>query len=101
VRHPNGWGLNEVARQKFKQISDENGYSHLWDITAALSTEVQRITDAILQIPSTDRLGDAIRLAAILMKKHSEDEDCYYSLPLWEMAAPAGFTKPDLDEEEA
>jgi hypothetical protein len=41
-------------------------------------------------------MGDAIRLAAILMQH--VDDDCGYSDLLWEMAAPAGFTKPDADE---
>jgi hypothetical protein len=48
------------------------------------------------KIPPTDRMGDAIRLAAILMKY--PDDDCSYSDILWEMAAPAGFTKPQIDE---
>jgi hypothetical protein len=42
-------------------------------------------------------MGDAIRLAAILMQ-HVDDDCCGYSDLLWEMAAPAGFTKPDPDE---
>jgi hypothetical protein len=91
-----GSGLNATADQKFWRVSEENGYLRLADICEALFTEVIRLADAILEIPAADRMGDAIRLAAILMKY--PDDDCSYSDLLWEMAAPAGFTKPDLDE---
>ena len=64
-------------------------------------SELSDLAQAILDIPSTDSIGAGIRAAAAL----ALDDDCENAFSmedlLWELAARAGFTRPEEVDEAA
>ena len=65
-------------------------------------SDLSELAQAILDIPSTDSISDGIRAAAALAR----DSDCQNTFDmenlLWELAARAGFTRPEeVDEADA
>jgi hypothetical protein len=88
----------EAAMRLFRRAFRTTGYSRMMDIINTLDIQMKELGHAILEIPSTDRVGDAIHLAAILVM--NTDQDCTYKYRLWEITAHAGFAVPE-DEYEA
>jgi hypothetical protein len=90
---PQGWALDKEGHYRtWRERGTTNGYFELSKATNNLQEQIYQLTDAIREIPSTNRMEDAIRLAAILMRY--DDQDCCYQDELWEIAAPAGFALP-------
>jgi hypothetical protein len=92
---------NELLRT-FKERAAKNGYHQAYEEWNVACSDLSDLAQAILDIPSTDSIGDGIRAAAALAR----DVDCQNAFNmenmLWELAAHAGFTRPEeVDEAEA
>jgi hypothetical protein len=93
---PDGWGLKDKYWRIYKKRSAKNGHARARIEWNAASTELEEISRAILEIPSTDRIGDGIRAAAALALDDDTHENAFeMEGVLWEMAAHAGFSRPD------
>jgi hypothetical protein len=88
---PNVWASKEEHFSLYKKRQAETGADIAYDKWNDADKEARRIAEAILDIPSTDLIGDGIRAAAAL----TLDEDCegYGCEVLWEMAERAGFDR--------
>jgi hypothetical protein len=104
---PNGWGMDDKLNRTFKERGAKNGYYQAYDEWNEACSELSDLTQAILDIPSTDPIGDGIRAAAALAIDHDFENAYNMEDLLWELAARAGFTRPekvydaDAEEEDA
>jgi hypothetical protein len=95
---PRGFANDAALYRTWKERCAKNGHEQASTEWEAAGIEQDEVARAILEIPSLDRIGDGIRAAASL----ALNEDCEnaYTMAdvLWEMAARAGFTRPDDPE---
>ena len=96
---PNGWGMDDELLRTFKERGAKNGYHQAYEEWSGACSELSDLAQAILDIPSTDSIGDGIRAAAALA--HDNDCENAFSMKdlLWELAARAGFTRPEEDND--
>jgi hypothetical protein len=101
---PEGWGLNDELSRIFQERATENGYHQAYDEWSDACSELFDVARAILEIPSTDAVGDGIRAAAALAFDHDCENASNMKNLLWDLAARAGFTpptKPPFEDEES
>ena len=96
---PNSWGMDDELLRAFKERGAKNGYHQAYEEWSGACSELSDLSQAILDIPSTDSIGDGIRAAAALA--HDNDCENAFSMKdlLWELAARAGFTRPEEDND--
>ena len=92
---PNGWALRKEHFSLYKKRQAEAGADVAYDKWNDADKEARRIAEAILEIPSADRVGDGIRAAAALVCDW-DCEGCGCEL-LWEMAERAGFDRQSCE----
>jgi hypothetical protein len=89
----------KAAEHRFKVMASQNGYhrvSRKWNAACRINNQIAR---AIMEIPSTERMGDGIRAAAALVLNDDCENAFEMADVLWEMAARAGFTRPEEDDD--
>jgi hypothetical protein len=93
VGMPMGWATNDELSRKFEERATANGYHHAYDEWSDACSQLFDVAQAILQIPSTDAVGDGIRAAAALAFDHDCQNASNIKNLLWDLAARAGFAR--------
>jgi hypothetical protein len=91
-----GWGLNKAAWREYERMSQETGHDQLSDAFENVCNDVQKVAEAILEIPSHDPIGDGIHAAAALAIDDDVENGFALVAVLEQMAHRAGFTLPAM-----
>ena len=93
---PQGFGNNENQMRIYQIRRKRNGGDKTWKEFNEVSPEMEDVGNAILEIPSTDPIGQGIRAAAALaLDEHDTMNGFNMRGLLWEMAERAGFERPE------